>query len=145
MKIQRRIYIANIALHYYVTQQWTFTNQNIIELRSKLKDEDIDHFYYEMETIDPEEFFRNACIGGKEYILNERMENLQKAKAHFRRLVFVFYDCLKIGSKTIYWKQYTIAYCFQSSFTYKNVCMGVSLIFMNLFFLIYLNKTYCIY
>ncbi|XP_045770535.1 fatty acyl-CoA reductase 1-like [Maniola jurtina] len=86
VKLQRRIYTANLALHYYVTQQWTFTNKNIIELREKIREEDRDHFYYEMETINPEEFFKNACIGGKEYILNERMENLPKAKAHFRRM-----------------------------------------------------------
>ncbi|XP_050358525.1 fatty acyl-CoA reductase 1-like [Nymphalis io] len=86
VKVQRRIYVANLALQYFVTQQWTFTNKNILELRSRIKNEDKVPFYYEMETIIPEEFFRNACIGGKEFILNERMENLPKAKAHFRRM-----------------------------------------------------------
>ncbi|XP_052738718.1 fatty acyl-CoA reductase 1 [Bicyclus anynana] len=86
VKIQRRIYIGNLAVQYFVLQQWTFTNNNIVELREKIKEEDRDHFYYLMETLDPYEFFKNACIGGKEYILNEKMENLPKAKAHLKRM-----------------------------------------------------------
>nr|XP_026483536.1 fatty acyl-CoA reductase 1-like [Vanessa tameamea] len=86
VKLQRRIYVANLALQYFVTQQWTFINKNILELRSRIKEQDKVPFFYEMETIIPEEYFRNACIGGKEFILNEKMENLPKAKAHFRRM-----------------------------------------------------------
>ncbi|XP_039751755.1 fatty acyl-CoA reductase 1-like [Pararge aegeria] len=86
VKLQRRIYTANIALKYFVTQQWTFTNENIIELRGKIKKDDQDHFFYEMENINPVEFFKNACIGGKVFILNESMENLAKAKVHFKRM-----------------------------------------------------------
>ncbi|CAH2217266.1 jg26349, partial [Pararge aegeria aegeria] len=86
LKLHRRIYTANIALEYFSTQQWKFTNQNIIDLRGKIKAEDQNHFFYVMETINPLEFFKNACIGAKEFILKESMENLTKAKAHFRRM-----------------------------------------------------------
>ncbi|CAH0712827.1 unnamed protein product, partial [Brenthis ino] len=86
VKLQRRIYSANLALHYYVTQQWTFTNTNILELRKKIKALDRNSFYYEMEKINQEDYFRNACIGGKKYILKEKMENLPKAKAHMKRM-----------------------------------------------------------
>ncbi|CAH2101760.1 unnamed protein product [Euphydryas editha] len=85
-KLQRRIYVANLALHYYVTQQWTFKNDNFLVLRSKIKDEDKKPFYYEIETIDMPQFFINACIGGKVFILREKMENLPKAKAHYKRM-----------------------------------------------------------
>lgn len=85
LKLQRRIYVANIALHYYVTQQWTFKNDHFLALRAKIRDEEKKSFYYEMETIDMPQYFINACIGGKNFILHEKMEDLPKAKAHFKR------------------------------------------------------------
>ncbi|XP_045458035.1 fatty acyl-CoA reductase 1-like [Melitaea cinxia] len=85
-KLQRRIYVANIALHYYVTQQWTFKNDHFLALRAKIRDEEKKSFYYEMETIDMPQYFINACIGGKNFILHEKMEDLPKAKAHFKRM-----------------------------------------------------------
>ena len=85
VKLQRRIYSANLALHYYVTQQWTFKNNNFLELRSKIKSKDKKDFFYELETINQTEYFRNGCIGGKEYILKEKIENLPKARAHLKR------------------------------------------------------------
>lgn len=70
-----------------MTQQWIFKNNNFLQLRSKIKNKDKKSFFYELETINQPEYFKNACIGGKEYILKEKMENLPKAKAHLKRLV----------------------------------------------------------
>ncbi|KAI5640098.1 male sterility protein domain-containing protein [Phthorimaea operculella] len=89
VKIQRRIYIANMALRYYVTQQWTFENKNFIQVRSRIKPEDQKEFYYEIENVDKYEYFKNSCIGGRRYLLKEKDEDLPKAKAHFRRMVIL--------------------------------------------------------
>ncbi|CAH2056126.1 unnamed protein product, partial [Iphiclides podalirius] len=109
IKIQRRIYIANLALRYYLTQQWTFSNDNFVKLRSTLKNIDKEHFYYKMENIDRTEFFRASCLGGRKYLLKEMDEDIPKAKAHYRRMIildivvqslfytFVFWRLLKIS------------------------------------------------
>ncbi|XP_049883831.1 putative fatty acyl-CoA reductase CG5065 [Pectinophora gossypiella] len=89
VKVQRRIYIATMALAYYVTQQWTFVNKNFIQLRSSIKEEDKSDFYYEVENVDKYEYFRNSCIGGRRYLLHEKDEDLPKAKAHFARMVIL--------------------------------------------------------
>ncbi|RVE41034.1 hypothetical protein evm_014315 [Chilo suppressalis] len=88
-KIQRRIYIANLALHYYITKQWTFDNKNFILLRSRIKEQDMKEFYYEIEKVDKYEYFRKSCIGGRKYLLNEKDEDLPKAKAHYARMVIL--------------------------------------------------------
>ncbi|XP_052749114.1 putative fatty acyl-CoA reductase CG5065 [Galleria mellonella] len=89
LKVQRRIYIANMALRYFITKQWTFINNNIVELRSCIKKEDHGHFYYDMETVDKHMYFRDCCIGGKKYLLREKEEDLPKAKAHYQRMVIL--------------------------------------------------------
>ncbi|XP_023936984.2 fatty acyl-CoA reductase 1-like [Bicyclus anynana] len=101
LKIQRRIYSANCALAYYLTQQWSFSNQNFIYLRSKLKDEDKEQFYYEIKKIDRQEFYKHSCIGARRYLLKEKDEDLPKARAHYNRVMLfdklitcLFYGCL---------------------------------------------------
>ncbi|XP_068621838.1 fatty acyl-CoA reductase 1 [Battus philenor] len=89
VKIQRRIYMANIALRYYITQQWTFSNENFVKLRSVIKKEDKENFFYDLESIDQFEFFRLGCIGGKKYLLNEREEDIPKARAHYHRMIYL--------------------------------------------------------
>ncbi|XP_038219950.1 fatty acyl-CoA reductase 1-like [Zerene cesonia] len=85
VKIQRRIYIAQIALQYFTTQQWTFCNNNFTKLRSVLKEEDKKEFYYDMENIDHWSYMLASGYGARKYILNERDEDLPKARAHYRR------------------------------------------------------------
>uniref|UniRef100_A0A2H1W7P9 Fatty acyl-CoA reductase n=1 Tax=Spodoptera frugiperda TaxID=7108 RepID=A0A2H1W7P9_SPOFR len=88
-KIQRRIYIASMALIYYITKQWTFDNKNLVLMRSKIKEEDMKDFYYVMENVDQDEFFVNATLGCRRYLLHEKDEDFPKAKRHYRRMVIV--------------------------------------------------------
>ncbi|CAH2224338.1 jg6268, partial [Pararge aegeria aegeria] len=101
LKIQRRIYSANCALAYYLTQQWSFSNKNFINLRSKLLKEDEEQFYYEVEDIDRFNFYTNSCIGARRYLLKEKDEDLPAARVLYKRVAFfdkvvkcLFYACL---------------------------------------------------
>ncbi|XP_064076070.1 fatty acyl-CoA reductase 1-like [Vanessa tameamea] len=89
LKIQRRVYVSNLALQYFLIQQWTFSNTNLIYLRSKIKEEDRKEFYYEIEKIDKYEFFKKSCAAGRKYLLKEKDENLPKARIHHQRIRFL--------------------------------------------------------
>ncbi|XP_050358540.1 fatty acyl-CoA reductase 1-like [Nymphalis io] len=89
LKIQRHIYVSNLAIRYFITQQWTFTNTNLINLRSKVKEVDREQFYYEMENIDIFEFFKNSIAGGRKYLLKEKDEDIPKAMAHRQRIIIL--------------------------------------------------------
>ncbi|CAH2211076.1 jg12316, partial [Pararge aegeria aegeria] len=101
LKIQRRIYNANCAIAYYLTQQWTFSNKNYLSLRSKIKAEDFKHFYYVMENVDIlNDYIKNCVIGARRYLLKEEDDTLPKARVHYRRInilanlvKYVFYGC----------------------------------------------------
>ncbi|XP_004930760.1 putative fatty acyl-CoA reductase CG5065 [Bombyx mori] len=86
-KIQRRIYIANLALRYYITKQWTFENKNFLALRSKLLEQDKKQFYYLLEGRDKKDYFLKCCIGGRRYLMKERDEDIPKAKLRFQRMM----------------------------------------------------------
>ncbi|KAJ8706359.1 hypothetical protein PYW08_010985 [Mythimna loreyi] len=86
VKIQRRIYIANLALSYYTTQQWTFDNTNFTQLRSVIKKADTKQFFYNVEGTDEVGYFAQCCLGGRRYLLKEKDEDIPKARAHCKRM-----------------------------------------------------------
>ncbi|XP_030757393.1 fatty acyl-CoA reductase wat-like [Sitophilus oryzae] len=95
LRIQRKIYIANVALHYFTSQEWSFKNDKSISLEENLTPEDRKVFNFHRDA-DPYEYFKNALLGSKEYLLKEDNSNIPKAKAHMRRLyvLSIFADVL---------------------------------------------------
>ncbi|CAH1642239.1 unnamed protein product [Spodoptera littoralis] len=103
VKIQRRIYIANLALSYYLTQQWTFDNTNFVHLRSVLKHSDTKQFYYDLETTDLVEYFTKCCLGGRKFLLKEKDENLPKARAHCKRMMILDQAVQVVFHAVLFW------------------------------------------
>ncbi|XP_022824220.1 putative fatty acyl-CoA reductase CG5065 [Spodoptera litura] len=101
--IQRRIYIASMALMYYITKQWTFDNKNLVLMRSCIKEEDMQHFYYDIENVQQDQFFINAVKGSRKYLLHEKDEDIPKAKRHYRRMVIVDIIVKILFYGTLFW------------------------------------------
>lgn len=117
VKLQRKIYQANLALQYFVLNNWNFENKNFMNLSQELKVQDLKAFYFtDFLEFDLILYFRYATLGARRNLLNERDEDLPKARRHYRRmklldsflkafiygsilfLVFVKYDFLSISS-----------------------------------------------
>jgi len=86
VKLQRRIYIANLALQYYITNQWLFKNEQLVSLRESIIQSDKEAFSYDFEVEDVFVFFKNCLIGARRYLLNEPDDTIPDAKAHFKRM-----------------------------------------------------------
>uniref|UniRef100_A0AAR5Q6I7 Fatty acyl-CoA reductase n=1 Tax=Dendroctonus ponderosae TaxID=77166 RepID=A0AAR5Q6I7_DENPD len=84
-KIQRKIYIANMALQYFIMQEWKFVNEKTRALQERLSPADVQAFGYGETRIDPYEFFRNAALGGRQYLLKEGGD-IERARANSRRM-----------------------------------------------------------
>ncbi|CAH2211078.1 fatty acyl-CoA reductase 1-like [Pararge aegeria] len=104
LKIQRRIYSANVALQLFLTKEWTFSNKNYLSLRSKIKEVDKQHFFYIMENIDIREYFKDAIIGARRYLLHEKDENLPKARVHYKRVTLLDKIVRTLFYSYIFWK-----------------------------------------
>ncbi|XP_052738948.1 fatty acyl-CoA reductase 1 [Bicyclus anynana] len=123
LKIQRRIYSANLALQLFLTKVWTISNKNYLFLRTKIKEEDNEHFYYVMEDVERYEYCKNAIIGARRYLLKERDEDIPKARAHHKRIAlldqlvqclfysYIFWSLIHTDFVRSLFEKYTLNFC----------------------------------
>jgi alcohol-forming fatty acyl-CoA reductase len=92
VKLQRKIYQANLALQYFILNNWHFENKNFIHLNHDLKLIDVKTFgYLDFLEYDLILYFRYSVLGARRYLLKEKDENLPKARRHFRRMRILDY------------------------------------------------------
>lgn len=95
-RIQRKIYIANMALQYFITQEWAIRNDRSSNLESHLVPGDQSAFAFERDDVTPFEYFRRAVLGARQYLLKEDISTFENAKKHSRRMyaVYIFFNIL---------------------------------------------------
>ncbi|XP_060533066.1 fatty acyl-CoA reductase 1-like isoform X2 [Cylas formicarius] len=86
LRIQRKIYIANMALQYFITQDWKFINEKTSDLENKLLPPDKENFYYDKDRVVPYEYFTKALYGARQYLLKEDISTFDRAKTHSKRM-----------------------------------------------------------
>ncbi|XP_066990935.2 fatty acyl-CoA reductase 1 [Anabrus simplex] len=91
LKIQRRIFNAILCLTYFTCNDWKFENHQIIELSKFIRPEDEQDFQFMEENLDEVEFFRDATIGCRLYLLKEGSESLPAARRHLKRMALLHY------------------------------------------------------
>ncbi|CAH0549647.1 unnamed protein product [Brassicogethes aeneus] len=111
-KIQRKIYIANMALAYFLFQEWTFNNTNILKLEEQIPEKDKENFGYDKYSplAIPYAFFKNAVIGAQKYLLKEKtpLEVKRKNATRMWILSVVFNVCWYIGLAYILYYKFDI-------------------------------------
>ncbi|XP_053678515.1 putative fatty acyl-CoA reductase CG5065 [Anopheles nili] len=96
-KLQRKIYTANVALEYFILNNWDFKNGNFIKLASEIKPEDNKDFYYrDFIEFDVTLYFRNCILGARRYLLKEKDENIPRALTHLKRMKLLDKMCKTI-------------------------------------------------
>ncbi|XP_018321636.1 putative fatty acyl-CoA reductase CG5065 [Agrilus planipennis] len=86
LKVQRRIFSANMALHYFISRQWAFKNDNFINLNKQILPDEKEQFDFGLQNIDVWVYFKNAILGAKRFLLKESNTNLEQAKVTLYRL-----------------------------------------------------------
>lgn len=82
-----------MALHFFITHDWKFINDAAVALENFPQGEDKKNFSYEGYDVNPYDYFINATLGSKQYLLKEDMSAMEHARRHSRR--FIFYSfCL---------------------------------------------------
>ena len=56
-KLQRKIYTANSALEYFLTNEWKFKNENLLRLLENLLPQDMESFGFTYATFDIYQYF----------------------------------------------------------------------------------------
>ncbi|KAG4068331.1 hypothetical protein HA402_007851 [Bradysia odoriphaga] len=87
VKLQRRIYGANLALQHFIRTHWVFENDCFLKLHNDIKPCDIKSFRYDnFITVDVREYFMDCMLGARRYLLHEKDENLPKARLNYKRM-----------------------------------------------------------
>lgn len=74
-----------MALGYFATKTWIFANDNFLNLRNDILDEDKEQFNYEFDDMTPEEFIEMGITKGRLYLLKEDESLLPQARKKLRR------------------------------------------------------------
>ncbi|KAL3271810.1 hypothetical protein HHI36_022280 [Cryptolaemus montrouzieri] len=123
IKVHRRIYIANMALEFFITNQWKFLNDKGKALETELLPCDVEDFGYNTDQIDVHEYFRNGMFGGREYLLKESPDTLPRARLQIRRmwLISQIYSMIwYVGMAYLVWYKIPYAQIYRNvaDFTY---------------------------
>ncbi|KAJ6639260.1 putative fatty acyl-CoA reductase [Pseudolycoriella hygida] len=87
VKLQRRIYGANLALQHFIRTHWVFENDCFLKLHNEIKSSDLSNFRYDnFVTADVREYFLHCILGARRYLLHEKDENLPRARRNYRRM-----------------------------------------------------------
>ncbi|KAK2583904.1 hypothetical protein KPH14_001175 [Odynerus spinipes] len=113
LKLQRRIYISNVSVSYFLFHQWDFRNNKIISLMAKLSGDDVKKFFFDYKNIHISNFFKDATIGAKKYLLHEDMNQLDKFRKYQNRMWWLDRIC-----KTLWLIFFTWAFFSTGLYTY---------------------------
>lgn len=95
VRLQRKIYIANMAVQYFLTNEWAFLNTNTLTLDKSLLHEDAKDFGFKADEFDVYNYLLKAMKGARKYLLKEDESTLETAIKHSRRCVCVVFGVFK--------------------------------------------------
>ncbi|XP_022197920.2 fatty acyl-CoA reductase 1 [Nilaparvata lugens] len=107
VKLHRKIYKAMLSLSYFTLREWTFKNENFLNLSKAILPDDRESFDYDFSDIDPNEFFLRAMMGGRQYLLHEDMGKLEEARTKAYRM---YYFEIFLKSTFVVWVVWLIHY-----------------------------------
>ncbi|XP_055629552.1 fatty acyl-CoA reductase wat-like isoform X1 [Toxorhynchites rutilus septentrionalis] len=86
MKLQRKIFYAQISMAYFGKNDWVFKNNNYRSLGQDLEKADKDNFDINCMCDGLYQYVYRSTLGGRQYIMNEPDDTLPYATTRARRL-----------------------------------------------------------
>lgn len=89
-RVHKRIAKGIESLEIFGTQQWTFDNTNVVQIRSKMNELELSKYRVSSEGIDIEKYIEDCLLGGHKYLLKDgsKFEDFEKG----RRLMSIVSD-----------------------------------------------------
>ncbi|XP_046335728.1 fatty acyl-CoA reductase 1-like [Haliotis rufescens] len=86
VKIQDRLWKAVTTLEFFTSREWKFDNSNIFMLLDKMSKSDRDTFDFDARHIDWPSYMESYCLGTKQFVLKEELDQLPKARRALYRM-----------------------------------------------------------
>ncbi|KAG5869618.1 hypothetical protein JTB14_028276 [Gonioctena quinquepunctata] len=120
--IQRKIYIANVVLEYFMTNTWRFVNEKTFNLYNELSEEDkavfgVGRKHIEWEKAGVFDYLRNGLIGLSMYLLKEEFDFTRKISRRnlwrfwiIDRIVKTITLVLAVWFLTVKWNVFSLSF-----------------------------------
>ncbi|CAD5221743.1 unnamed protein product [Bursaphelenchus xylophilus] len=82
VKIYGRIWKMIETLHYFTTRGWSFKSKKLLCLWETLSEQDKKEFNFDVRQLDWDRYLFDYLMGMKTYLLQEKIEDLPKARAN---------------------------------------------------------------
>lgn len=105
MNLQRKIYLATIALSTFTCQSWTFVNINFMSLLNYIPTSEKTDFDFSFDNVSQDIFFGICVVGSQKYLFHSNPKNNAQTKKKLKMSV----KFLRINSNVSYKKN---VFCF---------------------------------
>lgn len=85
MRIMRKLKRAVESLEYFVTHEWTWENDNVIALQSRLNEVDRNLFNFDMKKVNWQDYVEHYVKGTRKFVLKEDDSTIPAAKRHLKK------------------------------------------------------------
>ncbi|XP_014218670.1 fatty acyl-CoA reductase wat-like [Copidosoma floridanum] len=91
LKAYRKIHKFSGVISYFSTQQWEFGNGNVLALWQRTSPVDRKKFYFNLDTLDWDDFFFHHVRGLRVYIMKDPLSSVPQGRRRYRRLRIAHY------------------------------------------------------
>ncbi|XP_055591104.1 putative fatty acyl-CoA reductase CG5065 [Uranotaenia lowii] len=88
-RLSRKMFYTQIALEYFIKNDWTFKTKNFRNLYHDLLECDRESFSTKYLNIPLSEYYIRCILGGRRYLFKETDDSLPKARRKIKRLKFI--------------------------------------------------------
>lgn len=85
LNVYKKIHKFMDVLNYFTTQEWTFKNDNVNGLASKLSSKDRKLFNMNMKDVVWDAYFQNYMRGIRLYLIKDPIDTLPQARIKWQR------------------------------------------------------------
>lgn len=98
VKLYRKVHKFSEVLCFFTNNEWDFRNEQFHKVLAQMSEEDQRYFPCDAKRIDWKDFLAHNVIGLRMYLMKEKWDNLEQARARYRKqwmahmvLVAIFY------------------------------------------------------
>ena len=77
------------AVEYFATNEWEWEQDNIIQLKQELADDDKFKFYFDVSLINWESYLEDYIKGTRQYYFKEDLSTMEQARKHQTMMFWV--------------------------------------------------------
>ncbi|KAM0733679.1 Fatty acyl-CoA reductase wat [Formica fusca] len=102
-KVYAKIDKFNSAISYFLSRQWRFRNDAVINLWERMNSADREIFNFNIDDLDWESYLKHMIPGMRVYLMNDPLDTIEKGREKYRKLKIAHYTLITVFSILLIW------------------------------------------